>query len=142
MRSPILPFLPTSGLLQDRCLCAMNVKSTSTQYVALTQFAQMHNWYTRGYQKVRRLMRWNQYLSSFAHKFCRGYKTTYKCFISCKNWTRHVDDSSFYHRKHFIWYGHPAQSPFSSVTFHNVIVIQCYFLYFNTLLARYTEVKY
>ena len=42
----------------------------------------------------------------------------------------------------FLWYGHPAQSPMSSVTFHNVIVFQCYSLYFNTTLARYTEVKY
>ena len=32
--------------------------------------------YTRGYQKVRRLMRLNQYLWSYAYKFCRGYKTT------------------------------------------------------------------
>ena len=31
---------------------------------------------TRGYQKVRRLMRYNQYLLSYAYKFCRGYKTT------------------------------------------------------------------
>ena len=29
-----------------------------------------------------------------------------------------------------------------SVTFHNVIVFQCYSLYFITLLARLTEVKY
>ena len=29
-----------------------------------------------------------------------------------------------------------------SLTFHNVNVFQCYFLYFNTLLTRYTEVKY
>ena len=29
-----------------------------------------------------------------------------------------------------------------SVTFHTVIVFQCDSLYFNTLLARYTEVKY
>ena len=28
-----------------------------------------------------------------------------------------------------------------SMTFHNVIVFQCYSLYFDTLLARYTEVK-
>ena len=27
-----------------------------------------------------------------------------------------------------------------SVIFHNVIVFQCYFLYFKTPLARYTEV--
>ena len=26
--------------------------------------------YTRGYQKVLRLMRWNQYLCSYAYKFC------------------------------------------------------------------------
>ena len=39
-------------------------------------------------------------------------------------------------------HGHPAQSPWSSVTFHNFIVFQCYSLYFITLLARYTEVKY
>ena len=32
-----------------------------------------HNTYTRGYQKVLRLMR---YLSSCAYKFCREYKTT------------------------------------------------------------------
>ena len=35
----------------------------------------------------------------------------------------------------FTWYGHPAQLPLSSVTFH------CY-VYLNTLLARYTKVKY
>ena len=29
-----------------------------------------------------------------------------------------------------------------SVTFHNVIVLQCYSIHFITLLARYTEVKY
>ena len=34
-----------------------------------------------------------------------------------------------------IWYGHPAQSSWSSVTFYNVIVIQSYSLYFNTLLG-------
>ena len=39
------------------------------------------------------------------------------------------------------WYGHPAQSPFSSVIFHNVTVFQCYFLYFYTLFARNTEVN-
>ena len=32
---------------------------------------------TRGYQKVRRMMRWNQYLLNYAYKFCREYKTTY-----------------------------------------------------------------
>ena len=37
--------------------------------------------------------------------------------------------------KYMVW------SPFSSVLFHNVIVLQCYFLYLNTLLARYTEVN-
>ena len=30
---------------------------------------------TRGYQKVRRLMLWNQYLLSYAYKFSREYKT-------------------------------------------------------------------
>ena len=30
----------------------------------------------------------------------------------------------------------------SSVKFHNVIIFQCYFLYFYTLLATYTEIKY
>ena len=39
----------------------------------------------------------------------------------------------------YTWYGHPAQSPIISVIFHNVIVYECYFLYFNTLLARYTQ---
>ena len=39
-------------------------------------------------------------------------------------------------------YGHPAQSPLSSLTFPNVIVFQCYSLYFNALLVKYTEVKY
>ena len=29
-----------------------------------------------------------------------------------------------------------------SVTFHNAIVFQCYSLYFISLLAMYTEVKY
>ena len=38
-------------------------------------------------------------------------------------------------------YGHPAHLPFSSVIFHNVIVFQCFFLYFNTPLACYTEVN-
>ena len=39
-------------------------------------------------------------------------------------------------------YCQPAQSPLSSVTFHNVIVFQCFILYLNTLFAKYTEVKY
>ena len=29
-----------------------------------------------------------------------------------------------------------------TVKLHNVIIFPCYFLYFNTLLAGYTEVKY
>ena len=33
-------------------------------------------WHTRDYQKVRRLMQWNQFLLSDAYKFCREYKTT------------------------------------------------------------------
>ena len=40
------------------------------------------------------------------------------------------------------WYDQAAQSPLSSVTFNNVIVCQSYSLYYNTLLAGYTEVKY
>ena len=35
-----------------------------------------------------------------------------------------------------------AVSMLSSVTFHKVIIFQCYFLYFNKLLASYTDVKY
>ena len=34
-----------------------------------------------------------------------------------------------------------AVAVYSSVIFHNVTVFQCYSLYFNTLLARYTEVN-
>ena len=32
--------------------------------------------YTRGYQKVRRLVRWNLYILSYAYNFCRENKTT------------------------------------------------------------------
>ena len=39
-------------------------------------------------------------------------------------------------------FGHPAQFPLTSVTFYNVIVFQCCSQNFNTLLAKYTEVKY
>ena len=52
-----------------------------------------------------------------------------------------INNKSFYHQIHFIWNGHSAQSPLSSMTFHNVIVFQCYSLYFITHLAKYTEVK-
>ena len=35
-----------------------------------------------------------------------------------------------------------VQSSLSSVTFHKVIVLQCYFQYFNTLPAKNTKIKY
>ena len=54
-----------------------------------------------------------------------------------------VDNKSFYLQIQFEWYGHPAQSPLSSVTFLNVIrCFPCYSLYRNILWAKYTEVKY
>ena len=95
----------------------------------------LENTYTRGYQKVRRLMRWNQYLLSYAYKFSREYKTTNVLSV-VKIWAIYVDNQSFYHQKQFIWYGNPAQSPLSFVTFHNVVVFHCYSLYFKTLLAK------
>ena len=46
---------------------------------------------TRGYQKVRRLMRWNQYLLSYVYKFSREYNTTN--VLSVVNiWAIYVDN--------------------------------------------------
>ena len=36
---------------------------------------------TRGYQKIRRLIRWNQYLLSYVYNFCRENETTIFCDI-------------------------------------------------------------
>ena len=74
-------------------------------------------------------------------QFLQG-KWNNKCFIGCGNlsqirWLTIILSSNTLST----CYGHPAQSPFSFVIFHNVILFQCYFLYFNTLLARYTEVN-
>ena len=86
-------------------------------------------------------MRWNQYILSFAYKFYWEYNTTHVLSV-VKIWAKYVVNLSFYHQRQFIWYGYPAQSPLSSVTFHNVIDFHSYSLYFNTLLTKYTEVKY
>ena len=34
---------------------------------------------------------------------------------------KYVDNYSVYHQIQITWYGHPAQSPLSSLTFHDVI---------------------
>ena len=74
---------------------------------------------TRGYQKVRRLMQWNQYFLSYAYRFCREYKKQ----LFYQLWKFKLDTLIINHFIiKYILYGHPAQSPLSSVTFHNVIV--------------------
>ena len=55
--------------------------------------------------------------------------------LGVKFWAKYVDNQSFYHQIQIIWYGHPAQTPLSSVTFHDVIVIQYYSLYFNAFFG-------
>ena len=72
---------------------------------------------TRGYQKVWRLMQWNQYLLSYAYKVCRKYKT----YLLWK-FKLHVETLIIiYPQIHFIWYGHLAQSPLSSMTCHVIV---------------------
>ena len=44
---------------------------------------------TRGYQKVRRLMQWNQYFLSYANRFYREYKTT-NVLLVVKVYVRYV----------------------------------------------------
>ena len=46
---------------------------------------------TRGYQKVRRLMPWNQYFLSYAYKFSREYYTT-NVLLVVKIWAIYVDN--------------------------------------------------
>ena len=57
-----------------------------------------------------------KYLLSYAYNFCREIKTTNVLFV-VKNWMNN---------KVHVWYGHLSQSPFSSVIFHNVVVIPLY----------------
>ena len=47
-----------------------------------------------------------------------------------------------FYPKIMVWPRSLGASPLSSMTFHDVIVFQCYSLYFNALLSRYTWVKY
>ena len=70
----------------------------------------MHWVDTRGYQKVRRLIRLNQHLIWYAYKLYRGYKTT-MIYQLCKF---KLDTLMINH--FIIENGHP-QSPLSSVTF-------------------------
>ena len=75
-------------------------------------------------------MRWNQYLLSYAYNL---WNITQQM---CEKFEIYVDNHAFYQQKRFKWYStvhtctcNPAQSPLSSVTFHNVIVFHCYSLY-------------
>ena len=44
------------------------------------------------YQKVGRLISWNQYLLGYAYKFCREYKTTNVVLIIVKFYAKYVDN--------------------------------------------------
>ena len=87
--------------------------------------------FTRGYEKVRRLMQWNRNLLSYAYKFCREYKTT-NVLSAVKIYVRYVEVNHFIIK--YILYGRSPGAlcwvPWCSTTslfFHVTLYISIHF---------------
>ena len=94
----------------------------------------------RGYQKVRRLVRWNLYLPSNAHNFCRENKTINMFMFY---WLWKFQSNTLINNHFMIKYkehGMVTRCSRRLVLWYSTASL-FFFLYFKTLLARYTEVN-
>ena len=95
-------------------------KSISTEKMLSTQD-------TKGYQKLRRLVRWYLYLLSYAYNFCKENKTTMFYWLWKLKSNTLINNHFIIKYKVYGMVTRRNPTPFNSVIFHNVIFFSMFY---------------